>query len=54
MATTTKTPARRQASPKVRKGSTTAQTVSETDRPRAVKTSTRTAAPSDPPPARLA
>ncbi|HCR33265.1 MAG TPA: short-chain dehydrogenase, partial [Stenotrophomonas sp.] len=54
MATTKKTPARRKASPKVRKGSTARKTPAETDRPRVVKTATRKAAASDPRAARVA
>ncbi len=54
MATTKKPPARRKATPKVRKGSTATKTVAETDRPRVVKTATRKAAASDPRAARVA
>ena len=53
MATTSKTPARRKASPKVRKGSTPTKTVADPDRPRVVKTATRKAAASDPRAARV-
>jgi NAD(P)-dependent dehydrogenase (short-subunit alcohol dehydrogenase family) len=54
MATTRKTPARRKASPKVRKGSTSTKAVADPDRPRVVKTATRKAAASDPRAARVA
>jgi hypothetical protein len=54
MATAKKTPARRKASPKVRKGSTAIKTVADPDRPRVVKTATRKAAASDPRAARVA
>ncbi|KAF1013327.1 MAG: General stress protein 39 [Stenotrophomonas maltophilia] len=56
MATSKKAPARRKASPKVRKGatSTPTATAADTDRPRVVKTATRKAAASDPRAARVA
>ena len=54
MATTRKTPARRKASPKVRKGSTATRTIADPGRPRVVKTATRKAAASDPRAARVA
>ena len=54
MATTRKTPPRRKASPKVRKGSTPTKAVADPDRPRVVKTATRKAAASDPRAARVA
>lgn len=57
MATTKKTPARRKASPKVRKGTQAAPAAAEattSERPRVVKTATRKAAASDPRAARVA
>ncbi|WMJ71162.1 SDR family oxidoreductase [Stenotrophomonas sp. 24(2023)] len=56
MATSKKVPARRKASPKVRKGATSppAARTADPDRPRVVKTATRKAAAADPRAARVA